>query len=107
VKNRIRQINTLHALFVHQGHTTIVKKNLATIEKRQEAVKVLTGLEREESEWIVKYLELQEQRIKELKGKMQNGLFPVSKTHNLVVPHIKIKLKEPLTAIHFNAIFPA
>jgi transposase len=71
MKNRIRHINTLHALFVHQGHTTIVKKNLATDEKRREAVKVLTGLEREEAEWIVKYLDLHEQRIKELKGKMQ------------------------------------
>jgi transposase len=71
MKNRVRHINTLHALFVHQGHTTIVRKDLATAEKRQEAVKILTGLEREEAEWIVKYLELHEQRIKELKGKMQ------------------------------------
>jgi transposase len=71
MKNRIRHINTLHALFVHQGHTTVVRKNLATAEKRREAVKILTGLEREEAEWIVKYLDLHEQRIKELKGKMQ------------------------------------
>jgi len=70
MKNRIRHINTLHALFVHQGHTTIVKKDLATAEKRREAVQLLTGLEREEAEWIVKYLDLHEQRIKELKGKM-------------------------------------
>jgi len=45
---------------VHQGHTTIVKKNLATSERRQEA------------QWILKYLELHEQRIKELKLKIQN-----------------------------------
>jgi transposase len=31
----------------------------------------LTGLEREEAEWILKYLELHEQRIKELKGKIE------------------------------------
>jgi len=71
MKNRIRHINTLHALFVHQGHTTIVKRNLATAEKRREAVQILTGLEREEAEWILKYLELHEQRIKELGGKIR------------------------------------
>src|SRR5215469_1402624 len=70
MKNRTRNINTLHAMFVHQGHTTVVRKNLATAENRQETVKLLTGLEREEAEWILKYLELHEQRIKELKGKM-------------------------------------
>jgi len=30
MRNRTRHSNTLSALFVHQGHTTIVKKNLAT-----------------------------------------------------------------------------
>jgi hypothetical protein len=54
VMNRTRQINTLHALFVHQGHTTVVKKQLATAERRQEAVKVLSGQEKEETEWILK-----------------------------------------------------
>jgi len=71
MRNRTRHINTLHAIFVHQGHTTIVKKNLATAEKRREAVKILTGLEREEAEWILKYLELHDQRIKELSGKIR------------------------------------
>ena len=66
MRNRTRHINTLHTLFVHQGHTTIVKKDLATAAKRQEAVKLLTGLEREEAQWIVRYLALHEQRIKEL-----------------------------------------
>jgi transposase len=71
MRNRTRHINTLHAIFVHQGHTTMVRKNLATDERRREAVQVLTGLEREEAEWILKYLELHEQRIKELKSKIQ------------------------------------
>jgi transposase len=70
VRNRTRQINTLHALFVHQGHTTIVKKQLATAERRREAVKVLRGQEQEEAEWIMKYLDLHEARLKELKGKI-------------------------------------
>ena len=71
MRNRTRHINTLHAIFVHQGHTTIARKNLATAEKRKESVQILTGLEREEAEWILKYLELHEQRIQELKCKIQ------------------------------------
>jgi transposase len=71
MRNRTRQINTLHAMFVHQGHTTVVKKNLATAESRQEAVKTLSGSEREEAEWILKYLELHEMRIAELKRKIK------------------------------------
>jgi len=71
MRNRIRHINTLHALFVHHGHTTVVKKNLATAERRRQAVQVLAGHEREEAEWLLKYLELHEQRIKELKGKIK------------------------------------
>jgi len=71
MRNRTRHINTLHALFVHQGHTTIVRKDLATAAKRQEAVKLLMGFEREEAVWILQYLELHEQRIKELKDKIQ------------------------------------
>ena len=30
MRNRTRHLNTLHAIFVHQGHTTVVKKDLAT-----------------------------------------------------------------------------
>ena len=67
VKSRTRLINLLHAMFVHQGLTTIVKKNLATEEKRREAVQLLGGQEREEAEWILKHLELYEVRIQELK----------------------------------------
>jgi transposase len=36
VRGRTKLINLLHALFVHQGHTTIVRKGLATSEKRLE-----------------------------------------------------------------------
>ena len=71
VKGRTKLINVLHALFVHQGHTTIVKKNLATAEKRLLALNVLCGQEREEAEWLLRHLELYEQRIKELKSRMQ------------------------------------
>jgi hypothetical protein len=65
VKGRTKQINVLHALFVHSGHTTLVKKNLATSLRRQEAVKLLSVQELEEALWIVKHLELHESRIVE------------------------------------------
>ena len=71
VRNRTKLLNTLHALFVHQGHTTVVKKNLATDERRREAIQILRGQEREEAEWLLKHLALYEERIKELKGKIQ------------------------------------
>jgi transposase len=70
MKGRVKNINLLHAMFLHQGHTTIVRKDLATAEKRQEAGKLLKGQELEEAIWILKHLELYERRIKELKGKI-------------------------------------
>jgi len=63
VKGLTRNINLLHAMFVYQGHTAVVRKNLAAAERRQEAVKLLSGQEREEAEWILKHLELHEQRM--------------------------------------------
>jgi len=71
MKNRTRAINTLHSLFVKQGITTVVKKNLATVERRAEAIKVLSGREREDAVWQMKYLEMYEQRIKELKDRIK------------------------------------
>ena len=71
VQNRTRLINNLHSLFVKQGITTIVKKDLATAGQREEAVKVLTGQEREDAEWQLKYLEMFEKRIKIIKDKIK------------------------------------
>jgi transposase len=70
-RNRTRHINTLHALFVHQGITTVVRKDLAKAAKRKEVIKLLSGQEREEAEWIAKYLDLHEVRIRELRGKIE------------------------------------
>jgi transposase len=71
VRNRTKMINTLHAMFVHQGHTTVVKKDLATAERREQAVEVLTSHEREDAEYILKHLELHERRMDELKKKIK------------------------------------
>ena len=71
VMDRTKAINRLHSLFVKQGITTMVKRNLATAERRQEAVEMLKGQEREEAEYIMQHLELYEKRIKEMKGKIK------------------------------------
>ena len=71
MRNRTNLINTLHAMFVHQGHTAAVKKDLATAERRLRAVEVLRGHEREDAQWLLKYLELHERRIEELKKKIR------------------------------------
>ena len=65
-QSRSREINKLHALFVAQGITTMVRKDLSTDGQRQESVKMLTSLEREEAEYLVKSLALHEGRIDEL-----------------------------------------
>ena len=71
VRNRTKMLNTLHALFISQGHTTVVKKDIATAPRRRQAVEALQGHEREDAEHLLKILELHEQRIQELKGQIQ------------------------------------
>jgi transposase len=69
-ENRVRGINRLHAQFVHVGITTVVKKDLADGEGREEAVQRLSGAEREEAEHLVACLRLYERRIERLEGEM-------------------------------------
>jgi transposase len=70
-QSRNRDINQLHALFVALGITTKVRNDLATVEKRQEAIKELTGIELTEAEYLMKRLELCEGRIAELEKQMK------------------------------------
>jgi len=70
-QSRSREINKLHALFLAQGITTVVRADLATSGVRKGAVKELTGLEREEAEYLVGCLELHEQRIEILKRQIE------------------------------------
>jgi transposase len=67
---RNQAINRLHALFVHVGITTVVKKNLALEEDRKEAIKQLSGLELAEAEHLVACLTLIEGRIDKLEGEI-------------------------------------
>jgi transposase len=69
-KLRTQGINRLHALFVHVGIMTVVKKDLATGKSREETIKQLSGLEREEAEHLVICLTQYEKRIGELEERM-------------------------------------
>jgi transposase len=70
-QSRNRAINRMHALFVSQGITTMKRKDLATVERREEALKLLTGLELAEGEHLAKCLELYEARIVALEDAMK------------------------------------
>jgi transposase len=70
VKLRTQAINELHGLFVHQGITTVVKKDLATAEKREKAVGALSGLERVEADWTLQVIALAEERLDTLEEEM-------------------------------------
>jgi len=63
---RNRLINLMHALFVSQGITSKVRKDLATGEARKEAIKELREIERDEAEYLSQCLDLCEKRIKKL-----------------------------------------
>jgi len=69
--DRNRDINKLHGLFVSQGITTKVRKDLAAAQKREEAIRELIGLERQEAEHLLKRLALCEQRIEELEVQIE------------------------------------
>jgi len=98
-QDRNRDINLLHALFVAQGVTTIVRKDLASAENRQEAIKVLTGLERQEAEYLLKVIGLCEQRIEEVEKQRSEACAGDEVVERLQsVPGIG-----PLTALAFAA----
>ncbi|MDR0642090.1 MAG: IS110 family transposase [Treponema sp.] len=70
VKLRVQMVNLLHGLFVHQGITTVNKKDLAEKESRETVVKLLGGQEREEAAWALKAIDLAEERMVRLDGQM-------------------------------------
>jgi transposase len=70
VRLRTQMINLLHGLFWQQGITGIVKKDLATEEKREAAVEQLSGVEREEAAWVLRVIAEHEGRIANLAEQM-------------------------------------
>jgi transposase len=67
---RRQMINLLHGMFVHQGITTIVRKDLWSKARREAVVGLLSGYEAEEAAWILKRLEVHEGRLEELGRRM-------------------------------------
>jgi len=70
-QSRNRDINRLHALFVNQGITTVVRKDLAESENRKEAIEALKGYEKEDAKYILETLELHEKRMELLEKKIK------------------------------------
>jgi transposase len=70
-QSRNREINRLHGLFLAQGITTMSKQDLSTEELRKERISVLTGIEKEEAEYLVLCLDLHEQQIKVLQRQIK------------------------------------
>jgi transposase len=71
-QSRNRFINQLHALFVSQGITTKLRKDLYTAAARNESIKELTGFEREDAEYLVECLEMFDRRIAALEKQMED-----------------------------------
>jgi transposase len=69
-QSRNRLINQLHALFVSQGITSKVRKDLSTCISRMLSIKELTGLELEEALYLVENLDLCDRLIASLEKQM-------------------------------------
>ena len=64
--DRTKEINRLHAIFVECGITEIKKADLATIDNRNNRIKILTGIALSQAERILKKLELIESQVEEV-----------------------------------------
>jgi transposase len=69
-QSRNREINQLHGLFVAQGITTKVRKDLCEHDCRKEAIRELKDIQREEAEYLVESLERIELWIEALEKRM-------------------------------------
>jgi len=98
-QSRNREINRLHALFVNQGITTVVRKDLSTGEDRKTAIKALNGFERGEAEYLVEALELHDKRIEALGKRIEEE----SKDDEVVQRLQKVPGVGPLVSFAFAA----
>ena len=64
--DRTKEINRLHAIFVECGITEIKKADLATIDNRNDRIKILKGIALSQAERILKKLELIESQVNEV-----------------------------------------
>lgn len=64
--DRTKEINRLHAIFVECGITEIKRKDLATIDNRNNCIKMLKGIALSQAERILKKMELIESQIQDV-----------------------------------------
>ena len=64
--DRTKEINRLHAIFVECGITEIKKADLATIDNRNDRIKILKEIALSQAERILKKLELIESQVEEV-----------------------------------------
>ena len=69
-RQRTREINRLHAIFEHNGHTQFTRKNMMTEKSRSEIVPLLKGYEKGEAERLIERLTIIEKQIEELSEKI-------------------------------------
>ena len=70
--SRNRAINQLHSLFVSQGITTKVRKDLSTADVCGTAIQELTGIELQEASYLVESLALYEKQLAVLEQQMES-----------------------------------
>ena len=66
--DRTKEINRIHAVFLECGITEIKRKDLATVEKRTESIKILKGLALMQAERNLEKLKLIEKQIQEVEN---------------------------------------
>jgi transposase len=71
VQERTKYLNELHALFLKAGITTVVKKNLATEEKRTEAAGLLEGRLKARAKALLEMIAVQEDEIFRIENVME------------------------------------
>jgi transposase len=69
-RDRTQKVNQLHGLFLHQGITTVTRKDLAVKKNRDVAAKQLSGFKELESSYIIGQLDMMDAWIDDLKKKI-------------------------------------
>lgn len=68
---RTKEINKLHAIFEHNGHTQFVRKDMSSEKNRARILPLLEGYEKEEAERLVERLALLEKQTGQLLAKIK------------------------------------
>ncbi len=96
---RTREINRLHAIFEHNGHTQFTRRNMSTEGNRNKILPLLSGYEKGEAERLMERLEVLERQIAALYERINEEAEGDKKVQRaMTVPGIG-----PLTALAYAA----